>query len=42
MVTNVIALRADNNTLNLIEKLIKYKFVGNKAVRVKYHAGRKM
>lgn len=31
MVTNVIALRVDDNTLNLIGKLIKYKLVGNKA-----------
>ncbi|MHB1709367.1 MAG: hypothetical protein ACYCT2_07835 [Thermoplasmataceae archaeon] len=31
MVTNVIALRVDDNTLDLIEKLIKYKLVGNKA-----------
>ena len=31
MVTNVIALRVDDNTLNLIEKMIKYKLVGNKA-----------
>ena len=30
MVTNVIALRIDDNTSNLIDKLIKYKLASNK------------
>ena len=31
MLTNVIALRIDDNTFDLIEKLIKYKLASNKA-----------
>lgn len=31
MVTNVIALRIDENTLDLINKLMKYKIAANKA-----------
>ena len=31
MVTNVIALRIDDNTYNLIEKMIKYKLDSSKA-----------
>ncbi len=30
MVTNVIALRIDDNTSNLIDKLIRYKLASNK------------
>lgn len=31
MVSNVIALRIDDNTANLIDKLIRYKLANNKA-----------